>query len=248
MSWHLFFDLDRTLWHHERNTEEVLHEFCREFPDLHAVDPREFSAAYQRVNDGLWEIIQSAGYSVDYVRKRRFPQLLEAMVPSLSAKVRRELGLTLEAAFADRTPDRAHHYEGMIPVLLNLVQQGYVLHILTNGVLGSQSRKIAAMGLSDVFVTHSTSDLAKAYKPDRAIFTYAMRVAGCRPEQSVMIGDSVLRDIVGGQKAGMKTLWFCAPDALKPDAEGKADGIFSNYKHLPEALCLINCPPFSSTS
>lgn len=248
MSWHVFFDLDRTLWHHERNAEEVLREFCTEFSALKDVDPEEFAASYQRINDDLWDIIQAAGYSVDYVRKRRFPQLLALCAPGLTTKVRRELAQSLEKAFTQRTPDRAHHYEGMIPVLHDLLHQGYVLHVLTNGVLESQSRKIAAMGLQDVFSTHTTSDLAKAYKPDRAIFTYAMRAVGCLPEESVMIGDSVLRDVCGGRQAGMKTIWFCAPDALKPDAEGEADGVFSAYSDLPETLSRIGCPPFSSRS
>ena len=155
------------------------------------MSPQTFAQKYQEINDALWSVIQSAGYSVDYVRKRRFPQLLKAVIPSASAQERRELASTLEKAFTDRTPDRAHHYPGMIPALQSLHEAGYVLHILTNGVTESQSRKVAALGLTSMFSTLTTSDEAQAYKPDRAIFRYAMRRALCAPEQSVMIGDSI---------------------------------------------------------
>ena len=58
MNWHLFFDLDRTLWHHERNAEEVLEEFCEEFILLKGVSPQTFAQKYQEINDALWSVIK----------------------------------------------------------------------------------------------------------------------------------------------------------------------------------------------
>ncbi|MFM1884126.1 MAG: hypothetical protein RL168_310 [Bacteroidota bacterium] len=233
---HLFFDLDRTLWHHEANCASVLAEFCSEFPALHGLDPLHVAHRYQVINDGLWDIIQAAGYGVDYVRKRRFPQLLDELVPHLSTKERRELADVLEAAFTERTPNRGATYPDVVEVLKGLKAKGYGLHVLTNGVTSSQARKIAAMGLTEVFDTLTTSDASGSYKPDRGIFTYAMRLAGCGPEDAVMIGDSRLRDVGGGQAAGMRTLWFEASDALPPDGDALADGTFHHFAELPDAL------------
>lgn len=233
---HLFFDLDRTLWHHEANCAAVLAEFCVEFPALHALDPMHVAHRYQVINDGLWDIIQAAGYGVEYVRNRRFLHLLEEIIPQAPTKVRRELAQVLEAAFAERTPNRGATYPGVQEVLQELKAAGYGLHILTNGVTSSQERKIAAMGLTAVFDSLTTSDASGSYKPDRGIFTYAMRLAGCGPESAVMIGDSRLRDVGGGHAAGMRTLWFEAPDALPPDDDAAPDGTFQNFADLPEAL------------
>ena len=233
---HLFFDLDRTLWHHEANCAAVLAEFCLEFPALHGMDPVHVAQRYQVINDGLWDIIQAAGYSVEYVRNRRFHNLLEELVPQLPTKVRRELAQVLEAAFTERTPNRGATYPGVQEVLHGLKSAGYGLHVLTNGVTSSQERKIAAMGLTEVFDSLTTSDASGSYKPDRGIFTYAMRLAGCGPESAVMIGDSRLRDVGGGHAAGMRTLWFKAPNSLPPDDDAAPDGTFQNFADLPEAM------------
>ena len=219
MSWQLFFDLDRTLWHHEANCADVLAEFCSEFPELKHLDHAHVAQRYQVINDGLWEIIQEAGYGVDYVRNRRFPFLLQELVPELPTKERRELAEVLERAFTQRTPTRGATYPAVAETLRLLKEAGYGVHVLTNGVTSSQERKIAAMGLTEVVDSVTTSDASASYKPDRGIFTYAMRLAGCGPEEAVMIGDSRLRDVGGGKAAGMRTLWFDAPDALPPDGD-----------------------------
>jgi putative hydrolase of the HAD superfamily len=195
MSWQLFFDLDRTLWHHEANCADVLAEFCSEFPELKHLDPAHVAQRYQVINDGLWEIIQEAGYGVDYVRNRRFPFLLQELVPELPTKERRELAEVLERAFTQRTPTRGATYPAVAETLRLLKEAGYGVHVLTNGVTSSQERKIAAMGLTEVVDSVTTSDASASYKPDRGIFTYAMRLAGCGPEEAVMIGDSRLRDV-----------------------------------------------------
>lgn len=236
MSWQLFFDLDRTLWHHEANCADVLAEFCSEFPELKHLDPAHVAQRYQVINDGLWEIIQEAGYGVDYVRNRRFPFLLQELVPELPTKERRELAEVLERAFTQRTPTRGATYPAVAETLRLLKEAGYGVHVLTNGVTSSQERKIAAMGLTEVVDSVTTSDASASYKPDRVIFTYAMRLAGCGPEEAVMIGDSRLRDVGGGKAAGMRTLWFDAPDALPPDGDSEPDGTFHHFAELPDAL------------
>ena len=43
-------------------------------------------------------------------------------------------------------------------------------------------------------------------KPDPAIFRYALSVAGCAPEQALMIGDRLDNDIFPAKALGMKTL------------------------------------------
>ena len=236
MNTHVFFDLDRTLWHHEKNAQEVLAELGQSHVPLQAIASEHLASAYQEINDGLWDIIQSAGYSVDYVRNRRFPMLLERFVPFLSTLEKRTIARHLEEAFTEQMPDRGHSYPGVREALTLLHTKGYILHILTNGVLASQARKVAALKLDIPFATHTTSDMARAYKPDQAIFRFALNAAGCSADVAVMVGDSLLRDVAGGKAVGMKTLWFQAPDALPPDGDTQPDGVFTHFDALPAAL------------
>ncbi len=75
-----------------------------------------------------------------------------------------------------------------------------------------------------------TSDRAGSYKPSPEIFTAALREAGAYPQESWMIGDSLLRDVLGGQGVGMRTAWFHAEDAIAPDAQAIPDFEFGHWR------------------
>ena len=117
-----------------------------------------------------------------------------------------------------------------------LREAGHQLHVVTNGVREPQRRKIAALGLSDFIEELVTSDVARSYKPDPEIFHYALRSTGAQAGESWMIGDSVLRDVLGGQAVGMRTAWFRADDALPPDAEATPELEFRDWREFPGQL------------
>lgn len=234
---HLFFDLDRTLWHHEANH----HLF---FKFLHTDQnwstwgtATQWADAYLKINDRLWDHIQLHNLGVEYVRARRFPLLFKHMgLPVTRTKELEALGIECEARLKEHLPDMGASYAGVREAMDQLRTQGHRLHVVTNGVREPQLRKIAALGLSAHFEVVTTSDAAKAYKPDIEIFKYALRMANARPEDSWMVGDSVLRDVLGGRAAGMRTAWFAAADALPPDATGEADLKFGDWTTFPGML------------
>lgn len=197
----------------------------------------EWAEAYLEINDRLWDHIQLHNLGVEYVRARRFPLLFKHMGLAVTrVKELEALGIECEAMLKEKLPDMGAGYAGVCEAMGHLRGQGHQLHVITNGVREPQLRKIAALGLIDHFDVVATSDAAKAYKPDVAIFKYALRMANARPEDSWMVGDSVLRDVLGGQAAGMRTAWFAAEDALPPDAIGEADLKFSDWKTFPGML------------
>lgn len=69
----------------------------------------------------------------------------------------------------------------------------------------------------DFFETLFISGQIGAEKPSAVYFDRCMeRLPGVRPEQCLMIGDSLTADIAGGRAAGMHTCWF------DPDDRGSA--------------------------
>lgn len=53
---HLFFDLDRTLWDFEKNSEKALHNLFHELGlDRYIPEFREFHEIYKEKNAELWE-------------------------------------------------------------------------------------------------------------------------------------------------------------------------------------------------
>ena len=61
-------------------------------------------------------------------------------------------------------------------------------------------------------------------KPDARAFAAALKAAGATPGRTVMVGDSLRRDVQGAQQAGLRAFWLnrtCAKHELDvvPDAE-----------------------------
>jgi len=43
-------------------------------------------------------------------------------------------------------------------------------------------------------------------KPEPVLFEMALQAMGCRPDHTAMLGDRLETDILGGQRAGLKTI------------------------------------------
>jgi len=232
---HLFFDLDRTLWHHERNHEVFFNQLHSEMG--WGGGPAEWARTYLAINDRLWDHIQEHNLGVDYVRARRFPLLFREMgLEYPAAREAAALGARCESLLKERLPDLGMGYDGVGEAFQTLRQRGFRLHILTNGVELPQRRKIAALGLEPYVDVVMTSDVAGCYKPAPGIFAAALKAAGVSAPSSWMVGDSVLRDVLGGQGVGMHTAWFRAEDALPPYAVAQPDFEFGDWRAFPDLL------------
>ena len=71
-----------------------------------------------------------------------------------------------------------------------------------------------AFGISKLFDSITTSEEVQIYKPEAKIFQIALSKANCQGAESIMIGDSYKKDIVGGKNMGMTTIWI---NKFQPD-------------------------------
>lgn len=104
-------------------------------------------------------------------------------------------------------PDNNHLFDGALEVL-EYLQQKYTLHIITNGFLEIQVRKLKNSKMADYFTTVTTSDEVGVKKPHRKIFEHALELAGAQSSNSLMIGDNLEADIKGAEKSGLQTIYF----------------------------------------
>lgn len=87
------------------------------------------------------------------------------------------------------------------------------LGILTNGPAERQWNKVRALGLlrwipaGHVLVT-GEYDVSK---PDIASFRLYERMCGVKPEDTLMVGDTLEADILGAEYAGWHSLWILPP-------------------------------------
>lgn len=90
--------------------------------------------------------------------------------------------------------------------LRRLRHSGWKLGIVTNGP-PTQWKKIEAANLTPYFDAYCISEEIGIRKPDIGIFMEAARQCGSTLN-GWMVGDSAESDIVGGQAAGLQTIWF----------------------------------------
>jgi len=90
-------------------------------------------------------------------------------------------------------------------------------------------------GISKLFDSITTSEEVQIYKPEEKIFKVALNKAGCQGKESIIVGDSYKKDIVGGKNMGMTTIWInkFQPDNI--DTE-KADFTIKNLKDISPIL------------
>ena len=112
-------------------------------------------------------------------------------------------------------------YDDVAPALAGLA--GYATGIVSNADTDHVERALERNGLR--FPVVVTSESARSYKPNPAIFHHALDLVNYRAEEALYVGDSQDDDIVGAGRAGMPVAWLnrnggvLKPGIPKPDYE-----------------------------
>ena len=91
-------------------------------------------------------------------------------------------------------------------VLLQLKQQ-YPM-VLVSNFYGNIATVLQEFKLDGIFDTIIESAVVGVRKPDPQIFTLGVEALGMRPDEVVVVGDSMDKDIIPAGKAGCHTVWF----------------------------------------
>lgn len=84
----------------------------------------------------------------------------------------------------------------------------YKLGLVTNGAPRFQREKFENSGLHHGFhATIVSGDIALG-KPNKEIFERILKELNCAPEEAVMVGNSLERDIQGARNAGIRSVWI----------------------------------------
>jgi len=98
-----------------------------------------------------------------------------------------------------------------------------------------QEFQFKVFGISEMFDSITTSEEVQIYKPKEKIFQVALNKAGCQGKDSIIIGDSYKKDIVGGKNMGMTTIWVNKFQPDNTDTE-KADFTITHLKEISPIL------------
>ena len=111
------------------------------------------------------------------------------------------------------------------PEILDYLKGRCRLFIASNGVAQTQYSRLDSAGISPYFEKIFISEEIGALKPSREYFERCFaQIPGFRPEAAAIVGDSPSSDLLGGQNAGIRTIWYNPkqkpgrPD-IRPDLE-----------------------------
>ncbi len=91
-------------------------------------------------------------------------------------------------------------------VLLTLKKQ-YPM-VLVSNFYGNIATVLREFSLDGIFDTIIESAVVGVRKPDPRIFTLGVEALGLQPDEVVVVGDSMDKDIIPASQAGCHTVWF----------------------------------------
>ena len=139
----------------------------------------------------------------EVARQAAIRDLLERAA-SLTAPTLDEGLLEFREFYGDHLLDHTRCYAGVPETLAALDARGVALGIVSNKPEGSTRKITAGLDLERFFRVIVGGDTVATAKPSPEPLLHALDVMGVRPEETLMVGDSV-NDILSGQKAGCKT-------------------------------------------
>lgn len=107
------------------------------------------------------------------------------------------------ALYAENTSRRSTLYPGIQEGIRRLKESGYRLGCVTNKAARFTIPLLKDLGVFDDFAIVISGDTLPQKKPDPAPLLHAAKYFGCRPENALMIGDSV-SDVKAARAAGFQ--------------------------------------------
>ena len=223
---YLLFDADDTLFDFSQADARAFSVMCR----LHDVpNTPENRKLYHAINAELWGAFDRREVSKAFVTLERYVRFFRA------------LGLDRDPVQANRDYLDAlgskvfplPHAEEVCRILF---ERGHQLYIVTNAVASVQRRRLQSSIFAEWFTDAFISEEAGASKPDAAYYDYVRRqVPGITEVNTLVIGDSLVTDILGANNAGLPCCWF------NPNGKPRREGLRIDYEitDLRELLSIV---------
>ena len=197
---HIFFDLDHTLWHFEKNSS-LTFKFLLNKYNIN-VGLQSFLKIYMPINFSLWNLYRDDKITKEYLRHNRLKSTFE----KLNINIKPSVIDNISDDYVKHLPDNNFLLKDAITVLDYLFKK-YTLHIVTNGFTEVQNTKIINSNLKKYFTCIIDSETVGVKKPHSKIFQYAFDISkATNKSQCLMIGDNYEADVRGAINNGFKAI------------------------------------------
>lgn len=196
---YLLWDIDDTLIDFKSSEKKAL-KMC--FKEFGVVLTDEDVEIYSKINSNYWKLLEQGKIKKDTMLNRRFQDFVHHL--SID-KIDYE---AINNMYQDKLGDYAVMIDDAYEVCSKL-KNSKKQYAVTNGTVVAQNKKLDKTGLREFFDEVFISDEVGYEKPDIRFFQYAFnKISGFSPEETIIIGDSLSRDMQGANYAGIDCCWF----------------------------------------
>ena len=204
----IFFDLDGTLFDHNKAVEEALALFLKEFSVLDKKTGVDLIKLWSEVSDQYYKKYRAGEMSFTEQRNMR----IKTFFLNFGIKLSEQEASKIFSKFLQHYENNWQLFPDVIFALNELKR--HPLGIISNGNHEQQIKKLTHLGIIDYFEPIITSGLVNAFKPDRKIFIKACEKANMLPKKCIYIGDDLETDAIGSKQVGMIPFLIDRSDSL----------------------------------
>ena len=210
----LFLDLDDTILDF-RKAEKLA--IAKTLADFGAQVDDALLARYHVINKAHWEMLERGELTREQVLTGRFHVLFQ------------ELGISVDPVACARAYEHnlsiGHYFLPGAEEAVDALSKKYRLFLVSNGTASVQKGRMTSANLYRFFEKVYVSQEIGHNKPSKAYFDACFaQIPDFDPSKSIIVGDSLTSDILGGINAGIRTCWVnpdhqpSRPD-ITPDCE-----------------------------
>ncbi len=195
----VLFDLDDTLTDFSGNEFVALEEAMAK-NDI--ILTEQMFTLYKMINRELWNNFEKGLFTKKEILSLRFDSFFAQTDTMGDAS-------QLNHDYLIAMGRHAKNNDGAMALLDALADAGVRVALVTNGAEMAQKIKLAVTGLDQYFDDIYISDVTGHAKPDKRFFEFVEEaMGGFKENQTIIVGDSLGSDILGGRDYGLTTCWF----------------------------------------
>lgn len=226
----VLLDLDDTLLDFHKAEHIAI---AKTFASFGIVPEENLIRRYSEINAAQWKRLERGEIDREQVLVGRFQLLFD------------ELGLDCSSREAKRIYEnflsQGHFFIPGAEALLEALHGEYRLFICSNGTAVVQEGRLKSAGIGPYFEEIFISEEIGYNKPSAEFFAGCFeKIPNFCRERTVIIGDSLTSDILGGINAGIRTCWF-NPQGRTGRTDILPDYVISQLEQVPELLKKIFC-------
>lgn len=220
----VFIDIDDTLLDFTKCANDAIKSACNKFGVPYTTTLVD---TFHPINLDLWHRLEKK----EVTKEKLFDTRFQIVFDKLGIKAD---GIAFETAFRENFHESAILVDGARD-LLEYLRSKYKVYVASNASMHQQTNRMKRAELDGYIDGYFVSEEIGFPKPQKEFFDACFKeLPDVKPQDVVMIGDSLSADIKGACEYGLKTIWYNHRN--EPTSDVKCDYIVSRLSEVKNIL------------